>query len=223
MKWVYSIKHKTRAALLLGVVLVLVLAKNLLDSSHVSQLGSSFAAVYEDRLLVESYIYQLSEHLHEKKMLVEQSYHTGQQQQLPQELKAKNAAILTLVEAYGKTTLTHEEAQFFKAFTQDIDAMQALENKYLAAAGAQEQVKLLVKEQLDAQHRLTKGHLSQLSRIQVAEGKRLNDESKQIIAGSNILTHFELALVVSLGVMIQMLVFASKSQISKFPQKPMLN
>ncbi|MBC3539076.1 MCP four helix bundle domain-containing protein [Rufibacter sediminis] len=215
-------KHKTRAALLLAAVMLLVLAKNTLDSNTVTKLGTSFTSVYEDRLLVESYIYQLSGHLYQKKMLMDNAFYAGTDGLLSAKLSKTNSAISTLLTDYAKTELTADEARYLRAFQQNHLALQTLENQYLRhLTGSREMVG--EKQQMDAQFQEATGYLNQLSHIQVAEGKRLNDSSKQMMAGSALLTQVELVLIVVIGVMIQMLVFASKSKFSKFPQNPMLN
>jgi hypothetical protein len=71
MKWAFTIRQKAKAALILGVVFMLILTKNWLDERNVAKLGISFASVYEDRLVVESYIYQLSDRLYQKKSLLD--------------------------------------------------------------------------------------------------------------------------------------------------------
>ncbi|ALI98497.1 hypothetical protein DC20_05295 [Rufibacter tibetensis] len=203
-------------------MLVLVLAKNMMDSKNVTKLGTSFATVYEDRLLVESYIYQLSGHLYQKKMMIEAGFHAQDFSVLPEKLKQNNAAISGLLVEYGKTQLTKEEAVYFRSFKHNLAKLRGLESQLmLLSANGQETVQ--IKSLLDKQYEGASEHLNRLSHIQVAEGKRLNEQSKQIIAGSAILTQFELILVIAIGVMIQMLVFASKSKLSKFPQNPMLN
>ncbi|MFA1773452.1 MCP four helix bundle domain-containing protein [Rufibacter glacialis] len=216
-------KHKTKAALLLALVLVLVLAKNFMDSKNVSKLGTSFASVYEDRLLVESYIYQLSDHLYQKKMMVDKNFYAAEDSGLPTRLKEKNAAISELLVAYEKTQLTETEATYFSSLKQNLQELSTLEQKYLLQPGTEQEQRALAKHRMDGQYAQATNHLHQLSGIQVAEGKRLNEQTKRIIAGSSILTQFELVLIIAIGVMIQMLVFASKSKLSKFPQNPILN
>lgn len=222
MKWAYSIKQKTKAAMLLALVLVAVLGKNLLDSKNVKDLGNSFAAVYEDRLLVESYIFQLSGHMYQKKMTLDNCARGEDLSLVQDKLKGNNAAIVGLLQAYEKTQLTPKEEEHFTALKQDMTQIQKLETQYLRQHAMGPEV-LLAKTQLDAHYGNAADHLDQLSHIQVAEGKRLNELSKQIMAGSAILTQFEIVLLIGIGVMIQMLVFASKSQFSKIKQKPMLN
>ena len=57
MKWAYSIQQKFKAAALLAIVFVLVLISNLSGRYQMHKLSDSFSSVYEDRLVVESYIY----------------------------------------------------------------------------------------------------------------------------------------------------------------------
>jgi hypothetical protein len=66
MKWIYRIQQKLPIAFLLAIILAGVFIKNMVERNSVSDLGDSFASVYEDRLLVESYIYQLSDRLYKK-------------------------------------------------------------------------------------------------------------------------------------------------------------
>ncbi|WP_210488188.1 MCP four helix bundle domain-containing protein [Rufibacter aurantiacus] len=221
MRWVYSLKHKTKAALLLAIIMVLVLAKNTLDNKTVTKLGTSFATVYEDRLLVESYIYQLSGHLYQKKMLLDNSFYAGNDGKLSLGLKENNTAIATLLTEFGKTELTQSEARYLSAFNQNHRALQTLENQYLKELGGQGAKP--AKQKLDARFQLATNYLNHLSSIQVAEGKRLNDSTKQMMAGSAVLTQLAFVLVIGIGIMIQVLIFASKSKLSKFPQNPMLN
>jgi hypothetical protein len=71
MKWAYSIEQKIKAAMGLTVIFVFLFIKNVSDKHHFNELGDSFSAVYEDRLMAESYIYELSNHLSRKKLLVD--------------------------------------------------------------------------------------------------------------------------------------------------------
>ncbi|MFC6997020.1 MCP four helix bundle domain-containing protein [Rufibacter roseus] len=222
MKWAYSLRRKTKVAVLLALVMVLVLAKNLIDSKNVSQLGNSFAAVYEDRLLVESYIFQLSNHLYSKKMLVDNCSNQGDYSKLYNQLIHHNTAINALILDYGKTELTEAESVRFAAFKRNMSEISRLELSYLQNEAVEVEM-AHGKQLMDAQYSVAAGNLEQLSKIQVAEGKRLNEKSKEIIAGSTILTQFELVLIICLGLVIQILIFASKSVLPKFPQKPMLN
>ena len=65
MKWTYAIPHKFTTSLLLLTVILIVFFNNLQERRNSSELRIAFDAIYEDRLLAESYILQLSSILHE--------------------------------------------------------------------------------------------------------------------------------------------------------------
>lgn len=215
MKWVYSVQHKAQIAFLLAIILLAVLVKNMVEQSNVTELGSSFSSVYEDRLLVESYIYRLSDHLYQKKLIIDQCSHTENHAELRKKIEEHNKAIHALIQNYEKTKLTNQESVFFLALKKNIEEMNVLEAQYIELNSGQ--------KLLDRQFDLASGTLHKLSGIQVSEGKTMADQSKKIVAGSSMLSQFELALVVVIGLIIQALIFASRSITRAIPQKPSLN
>ena len=220
MKWAFTIRQKAKAALFLGVVFLLILGKTWYDERNVAKLGNSFASVYEDRLVVESYIYQLSGHLYQKKSLIDNCSSQESLVKLQIPLNKHNAAINSLVLDYEKTRLTPAETNYFAAFKQEIFAIQRLENDFLLANFSTAET---AKNGLEKRYALAAKKLHELSGIQVAEGKILNDQSKKIIAGSSLLTQFELAVLIGIGLLIQGLIFAARSSVPKKTQVFSLN
>src|SRR5690606_1368871 len=97
------------AALLLAAIFVLLFVKNMLDSQHFTALGSSFSSVYEDRLMVESYIYRLSDHLFRKKIMIDTCGSAQSAAHIRPVLANHNTAIQEILTAYDKTWLTDAE------------------------------------------------------------------------------------------------------------------
>jgi hypothetical protein len=219
MKWIYAIQQKAQVAFLLGIVLMGVFIKNVIDRNNVSDLGDSFSSVYEDRLLVESYIYKLSDHFHQKQMLIDQCSQQGDRSEVQVKMAQHNAAINSLIQEYQKTKLTNQESVLFAALKKNINEMILLENQYLTSQPA---ISTPIFS-LDQQFYVATKNLDQLSSIQVAEGKNMNDQSRRIVAGSSILTQFELAMIIVIGLIIQVLIFASDSLTPKTFQKHQLN
>lgn len=214
MKWIYRIQQKAQVAFLLAIILLGVLTKNMMEQENVSELGDSFSSVYEDRLLVESYIYKLSDHLYKKKLIIDQCK-SDDRLELREKIEEHNAAIQSLIRDYEKTKLTSEESVFFQAFKKNMEEMNVLEAQYVQLNSGQ--------PSLSRQFDIASGTLHELSSIQVSEGKTMADHSRKIVAGSSILSQFELALVVVIGLIIQALIFASRSITPAMPQKPNLN
>lgn len=205
-------------AFLLAIILLGVFMKNVIDRNNVSELGDSFSSVYEDRLVVESYIYKLSDHLHQKQMLIDDCSQQGDRNDVRLKIAQHNTAIGNLIKEYEKTKLTNQESVFFDAFKKNINEMITLEDQYLKSQNS-----MLKVPSLDHQFTTATSNLDQLSSIQIAEGKTMTDHSKRIVAGSSILTQFELAMIIVIGLIIQALIFASNSLTPKQFQKHQLN
>ena len=222
MKWAYRIRRKISAALLLAAIFVLVFVKNMVDSRHVTQLGTSFSSVYEDRLMVESYIYKLSEHLFRKKIMIDSCSNQVTAGIIKPLIIGHNEAIKKIIEQYDKTKLTEAETKYFNSFKENVTELAGMENDFLARMGSGE-VSLSAKSLIDKQFDDASLNLGYLSAIQVSEGRILNDHSKKIVAGSSLLTQFEMGILIAIGLMILVLVFESGSVLSKSQQNQSLN
>jgi len=220
MKWIYAIQQKAQVAFLLTLVLFGVFVKNVLDRNNISDLGDSFSSVYKDRLLVESYIYKLSDQLYQKQILFDQcSQAQSDNHQLALNIKGHNATINSLIQEYEGTKLTDEEAIYFDKLKRNFFQMESLENQFFQGNTDV----ATINTSLDKQFITAADHLNQLSSIQIAEGKSMADQSLRIVAGSSILTQFELAMIIIISLIIQALIFASNSITPKILHKHHLN
>lgn len=222
MQWAYRIRRKISAALLLAAIFVLVFVKNTVEEKYVTELGDSFATVYEDRLVVESYIFRLSNHLFRKKILIDTCRGREAALSAMPLVADHHEAIATLIADYEKTKLTTAESGFFADFRENIrDIRQAEEAVFRRLAEGQggEKEKVLMNEHFTEASK----NLASLSGIQIAEGKLLNDHAKKIVAGSSLLTQFELGILIAIGLMIVVLVFESTSAFSKPARKESMN
>jgi oligoribonuclease (3'-5' exoribonuclease) len=215
MKWLYTFKHRVKAAFLLAIIVLLVSTKNIWDKSNVVELGNSFSSVYEDRLLVESYIYALSDHLYRKQIGME----TCDESATRDNTQARNNAIASILTDYEKTKFTAEEHLHFTQLKLHIHEMINIEAQSAGDAGLPDPAK----KELDTQFTAAINDLHHLSAIQVLEGKVLNDNSRKIMAGSALLTRFELVVLICIGLLIQAMIFTSNSFTPKMPQRSDLN
>jgi|SRR5690606_23515076 len=193
MKWTYRIPKKIGTALILSGVLVLVLVNNLRERSNSAELKTAFESIYQDRLMVESYILRLSEELHQIQELLGNPV-AGQ----TEILRGKLAEIEQINLLYLNTQLTESEEEHFEHFekmTWELD--QALKEGETAI------VHFKIEEALR--------DLRLLSEIQIAEGQSLLTQSQQLFKASSISSQFEICLVIILGLMVQGILFASKT------------
>lgn len=214
MQWAFRIRRKISAALLLAAVFVLIFLKNMVDNHNVAQLGDSFSSVYEDRLVVASYIYSLSGHLFSKKITIDTTRTPHSVGAVRSSFESRDNAIDALIADYAKTKLTEAEAGFFDSFKVNVSRLRELEQAWLQRIGQGKPVKSL-EESIRREFDQASDHLSRLSLIQVSEGKVLNDQSKKIIAGSSLLAQFELGILIAIALMVVVLALESSSVLVK--------
>lgn len=222
MKWAYSFRRKINAALLLAAIFVLLFVKNMLDSKNVSQLGSFFSTVYEDRLVVESYIYRMSEHLFRKKIMIDTAENLQSAREIRPVIVQYNHSIAALIDAYEKTRLTKTEATYFSEFKKNVGTLADFEREYFAAI-TKGKFDKEARRRIDRQLNEASNNLDRLSVIQISEGKILHDNTQRIVAGSSILTQFETGILIAVGLMVLVLAFESTALFSTTAGKASLN
>jgi len=218
MKWIRHIRQKMQVAFLLGIIVMVVYANSVMENRNVSELGGSFSSVYEDRLLVESYIYKLSEHLYQKKIMLDHCA-TAYDAELKSKIDLHNTEIRSLIHHYENTLLTETESRVFGELKNNISQMADLELDFIEDGNAAS----ASLTQLDLQFLSAANSLGQLSLIQIEEAKKLNDDSKKIIAGFSMLTQFEMVMLIVIGLIIQVLILSSAPIISRHVVDARLN
>ena len=222
MKWAYGIRRKISAALLLSAIFVLLFIKNTLDSKHVTSLGSSFSSVYEDRLVVESYIYRMSEHLFRKKILIDTCADVPTAGIVEPLISKYNSTINEIIAEYEDTRLTEEEELYFERFKENITRLADLEAAFFKTMRGGGDLRA-ARVHINTQFNQASQNLDELSAIQLSEGKALNEQSQKIVADSSLLTQFEIGIIVAIGLMILVLVFESSAIFGRTPQRESLN
>lgn len=195
MKWTYSIENKMAAAFVLLILCVLVLLSSYNDKIHTREVKESISTLYEDRLVAQDYILKLTDHFYQINETL------NNPAILDAEQTGKVSAILFDIEeintTYEKTKLTeNEEIKFklFKKVCQELAAanMQNIENK-----------KQYTKNALAL--------LRDLSAIQIEESKLIVSRSERLYQASKISSDLSIGIVVVLLIILQALVFASKT------------
>jgi hypothetical protein len=217
MKWLYPIAEKIKLALALGIVFVLVISTNMINKSHFSELQESFTSIYEDRLMVENYIYKISGYLSNKKILFDSS-----QVKMAGVYKINsilNDSIQKLIADYETTKFTQAEALYFSRFKKGYEKLQELEENFLSGKQKHRDKQELIMEKHDD----LSVNLDLLSEIQLSESRRILDNSFRIIGSNNMTSRVEIVILIVLGLLVQALIFASKSLKPRFVQKRNLN
>ena len=208
MKWAYHVKDKMKMAAVLLLIIVLILVNNISNRNTFSRLNESIASIYKDRLMPATYIFQLTDHLYQKKFL-----NNGQELEGQHTTNAlvHDSAIASLIKTYETTYLTASEKEQWKIFRQHLENYNALANTPVknekAINGAFDKV-------LQS--------LNSLSEIQAKEGNQIFKISSLNINGTIIMSQLEIALLLILGIFALVLVSANDNKLLQM-QNPRLN
>lgn len=204
-------KRKISAFLIIGVLLMLLYGKNLLERQSFRAVSSTLSDVYEDRLLVESYIFQISEKLFTIQKLVDHCTLNFDYSKAVPEISKEEQEILKLVAAFEATQLTEQEATLLADFKRIIEkdlSIKSYQLLYSDSSGVNEvQVKVYDQKIARAQQDLEK-----LSAIQLEEGGKLVSKAKTLINRSQIWAQFELALLLIFILVIYIYIFKKPLQ-----------
>ena len=204
-------KRKITGFLIIGVLVVLLYGKNLLERQSFRTVSSTLSDVYEDRLLVESYIFQISEKLFTIQKLVDHCTLNFDYSKAVLEISKEEQAILKLVSAFEATQLTEQEATLLVDFKRIIEkdlSIKSYQLLYNDSTGVNEaQVKVYDQKIARAQQDLEK-----LSAIQLEEGEKLVSKAKTLINRSQIWAQFELALLLIFILVIYIYIFKKPVQ-----------
>ncbi|MCA1761964.1 MAG: MCP four helix bundle domain-containing protein [Cryomorphaceae bacterium] len=210
MKWTFGIKHKLRAALVFACIFALLLGKNMLEKERVHELSDSFNTVYEDRLVVEKYIYQLSTLIYKNRLILDDCTRGEDADKALFAIGQNNREISSIVQAYSGTVLTSHEAEVFALLKSDLERMVALEDRLNQNPTSEGDMNLQARY---AYHHIfddASTHLNELSNIQIAIGKEIRDNSRQVVAGTDAWNRFEITLLIVFGLITQVLLFSAR-------------
>lgn len=220
MKWTYSIQQKTTAAVLLAAVFASVFIINRLENNKVNELGESMNTVYEDRLMAETYIYKLSVLLYEKKIMLDQCGYIYENTDESHYIASRNNAIDEVIKSYATTQLTETEQRLFDQLQLQINTLRLQEEQIMNAQESKNTEALAL---MNVNFESASFLLNELSNLQASIGQSVNERSKQLVAGSSLITSFELGLLVVIGLLIQALLFSSRSAVNTACKSPHLN
>jgi hypothetical protein len=199
-------RKKVQAFVIIGILLLMLYGKNLLERQSFRSISSTFTEVYYDRLVVEGYIFKISEKLFKIQKLVDHCDLDYDYSKVINEISTHEKEILGLVGEFEATNLTEQEATYLTDFKKIIENDLSIKNYnllYSDSSGVnKEQVKLYDQKISRAQQ-----DLDNLSKIQLEEGEKLISKAKVLINRSQIWAQFEVALLIIMLVVIFLLLF----------------
>ena len=201
MKGFYAIRHKGRIAFLLLMLIVIEVFNNSSQSNNFLQLENAFKEVYADRLIVQDYIYSMSEKIHVQKygLMSEDSNNL-------ELILRDERAIEDLINQYELTKLTDNEKVVLTNFKKNVREFELLAVNYV-----KERDTLLDKQTCLRQADIVLADLEELNKIQLSRSNKINNESVKIVSFAGTISQLNWALIIVIGLIIQMIVFSSGS------------
>jgi hypothetical protein len=202
-------KRKITALVIIGLLMLLMYGKNLTERQAFKSISSTFAEVYNDRLVVEGYIFRISENLFKIQKLVDHCDINYDYSKVVNEIAENEKNIMSIVTDFEKTNLTENEEKYLSEFKYIIENDLQIKNYsllYSDSSGVNlNQVKLY-----DEKISKARQDLDDLSKIQLEEGEKLINKANTIINRSQIWSQFEVALLIILALALYLLLFRNK-------------
>lgn len=201
--------NKTKAAIVLLIVMVLILLSNFNRLQNSKKASEDINAIYNDRLVVAHYIFQYTNDLHSIKAKVLQTELTDAQKRVA--IAAFIKHIHAIDKLYMGTVLTPKEKIYFTAFLASCSAVeiQSQNNNW--------------PQVIESGNRALKT-LKLLSQIQINEAKVKLAHSNSIHRENITWGELQIGLLVVLGGCALYLLIAKKNKIKvKIPESPSMN
>jgi hypothetical protein len=186
-------KIKWTASLL--VVFLLILATNLIDQDHFRNVRQSIVTIYEDRLVVKDYIYDLAMVLSDKHFAIA----TNDLDYLQTKAAEDNEAMFNSVDKFYQTKLTKDERKILDSFSKKLQEF--IQNEKILTSDIN-----MDKSVLTSQIASLKRDLQSLSDIQMKEGKKQLSIANRSVNSIDMFTRIEIIALVIIGIVFQIVI-----------------
>lgn len=193
MKWTYSIQNKLTASAVLFLLCIVILYNNYNDRTNTSKVIGLVSTLYQDRILAEVYIYKMSSHLFKLKAEINASIGETSDLKMQDLITKINENIV----AYGNTKLTKNESIVFEQLKLEVP-------QNWEGTDAQNAKLLIMSDN-------ALSLLGELSNIQLIESESIVADSQKAFRKSRLSSEFAFAIVIIILIILQALVFASKT------------
>src|SRR5690606_1766178 len=102
-------KRKITALVIVGLLMLVMYGSNMIERQSFKNLSNTFKEVYNDRLVVEGYIFSISENLFRIQKLVDHCDINFDYSQVVNEIATREENIMRIISDFEKTNLTENE------------------------------------------------------------------------------------------------------------------
>lgn len=192
-----SIKQRINASFILAAAFLLVLASNRLNQRNFSTVEQSVNSVFEDRLVVQEYIYRLNNLFHKKELALAKN---GKNAGSP----TQSSDIETILSDFEKTELTTKESKYLVDLKNSYTELQRMEENLSTNKGAGNAE---LKDKISSRLTRINNNLDELSEVQLYEGRQLTQRSQRSLGMNQLLSTLEIVFLVIIGILFLLIVF----------------
>ena len=190
----YNFRQKFNLALALLAVFFLILATNLVDRRHFETAQEALTSVYEDRVVAQHYIFEISTIVYQK----EQQFIENNTNKWSVE---NDARIEELIEQFAGTKLTTSERRQFESLKEHLTTLERIELKYRENSTHNNT------QVIPEIFKHIKNDLNDLAETQILESKSKMFLAQKSLNTTNLLSNLELGLLIIVGIAIQFVIF----------------
>lgn len=206
MRWIFSIKNKLAASIVLLALFLLVLLSNFLDRLHTENVTNSISTMYKDRFIAEEYILKMTRNIYQiREILNREDY-----DQKESTVKKLTLDIKATYNIFIKTRLTKNEKSTADELMSQI---KGLEQTVLRDSN----IPSIYTDKILSS-------LNKLSEIQLDESKLIMKQVEAQYATIKASSQFAFAIIIIILIALQVMVFSGESIVPIFkPRDPNLN
>ncbi len=219
MKNLYSISSKSKVAITLLSMIILLLCGVLVERYFFSKMNEGSASMYNDRLIPSTAIFHLSDHIAQRRLLMlsKARYEDQQVEEIQRTLSWHQHKEDSIITAFEQTYLVEDESVSLEQLKAELNAYNQLEANLITSPTDSELAKL------DIQYSNIRKELMELSNIQTRVGQKLQTENERLTSNADVITQLLVVVLIITCLIAQAFVLASKSIIPAISQKHNLN
>ena len=184
--------NKLKWVLAILLVFFLILMTNLIDRKNFKIVNDTVTAMYEDRIVANDLIFELSLLIHQKEIAIARSDTSF----FNNENESVSKKIDELLEAFGNTKMTPKETKIYRRLKDNSNEKNSIKNN------TDDNVELYKKRIESIQD-----NLHELNKIQLQEGKNKMLVSRKAFEGIELFTQIEIYLLIFMAIALQFVIF----------------
>lgn len=182
---------------ILGILMVfaLIVITNLIDKNNFTRVKDSVVSIYEDRLVVNDLIFEMSKLVQDKEMAIVVSnvdFYSKKNTSVDEQIQG-------FITSYEDTRLTTQERKVFNIFKDNIQQLSKMESTIVSNGFKDKEILINLIFEI-------KENLYDLTKIQLNEGKRQMSISQKAIDKVELFTQIEIYVLIFLAVVVQIIV-----------------